>query len=283
MNRIREQTKILLFKAKRGSKSVLKRLYGRFLRPFIRHRLPEKVRRTLLTDLTISQPDNSPSHRSTAGISPFSETPRLLLAYLKTGFASQSEHLEAKRLLTEDHDRNWSRIEPLTGSAMRETLNYELSADGALERQGFDLDYGARVAFNEEFKAKVTSISPRVAEIPFIQRHITYDADKILFAGRYPAILPLQVASSSNSSITVLHEGKFPYRHSRITPITGTLENVALEDNGFDLITYCFSGCEDLYGHERSLKNIFRLTKNGGRVLLTCPFAFGDSVLTRQR
>jgi SAM-dependent methyltransferase len=278
----------LLVKIKRAIKSSLKRLYATFLRPIIRHRLPEKVRRTLLADLTITQPDimsggQLSSHRSTPAFSPFSDTSRLLLAYLKMGFAPQMEYRGPTSFCTEDHAGNLSRVEPMTGGALRDTLNHALSAEGSLEQQGFDLDYGVRLGFNQEFKAEVLSISSRVAEIPFIQCHIGMDVERVLFAGRYPSIVPLQLASSSNTCITVVHERKFPYRHSRIEPIIGTLESIAFDDNVFDVVTYCFSGTEGLYDREKSLKNVFRFAKSDGRVLFTFPFGFGETVQDAQR
>lgn len=129
-------------------------------------------------------------------------------------------------------------------------------------------------------------INERITEYPFVHSNIKMEKGKILEVGCGNSILSLELASSGHS-VWALDLRRYPYSHNNLVYVQEDIRNTSFSDEFFDRIIAVSSiehiGIEnkdDQDGDKMALKEIFRILKYNGKLILTLPFgkrAIADS------
>jgi 2-polyprenyl-3-methyl-5-hydroxy-6-metoxy-1,4-benzoquinol methylase len=127
-------------------------------------------------------------------------------------------------------------------------------------------------------------INERILETPFILNRVSVKPINILDVGACESPLALMLASMGHN-VTALDLRKYPFTHPNLTSTIGDITKFH-QAQKFDLVI-CLSTLEhiglEVYGGKKNtqgdylaIKNIYKLLKPGGKLLLTTPLADMD-------
>jgi ubiquinone/menaquinone biosynthesis C-methylase UbiE len=126
--------------------------------------------------------------------------------------------------------------------------------------------------------------SERIVEYPFIFENLQDlpRGARILDVGCTPSILPVELAALGYK-VWGIDLVEYPGSHPNFTFVKGRIEKTSFPDEFFDVVT-CVSTLEhiglygflytftDIEGDKKAMKEIARVTKKGGKILVTVPY-----------
>jgi len=124
-------------------------------------------------------------------------------------------------------------------------------------------------------------VSERIVEVPFMLRNITESERLVLDLGCCESPLPLQLASLGHKVVAV-DQDEYLAKHPNLSFVRADICQLGFQPQLFD-VAVCLSTIEHIglgfYGdpvHQRAdlaaIREIWRVLKPGGRLLLTTPF-----------
>lgn len=126
--------------------------------------------------------------------------------------------------------------------------------------------------------------SERIVEYPFVFENLRDSprGAKILDVGCTPSILPVELAALGYR-VWGIDLVEYPGSHPNFTFVKGRIEKTSFADEFFDVVT-CVSTLEhvglygflysftDMEGDKKAMKEIARVTRKGGKILVTVPY-----------
>lgn len=206
-------------------------------------------------------------------------TDRLLLAFLG-GALRQTEDRENR-----PSDGLEIADQALAPALLREALNKEFSYKGSLAKHGLWINQGISLAYDCGLTPEVTLVNERVAEVPFVLRHIPVDARLIVDLGSAESILPLQIASSTRAEVTAVDLRDFPFQHTQLHFRRADLRELPFKEGSFEAAV-CLSTIEhvglghygdpiDPDGDAKALRETHRVLTPSGKLIGTFPLGSG--------
>lgn len=130
---------------------------------------------------------------------------------------------------------------------------------------------------------KSVPLNERIVEYPFIHSNLgdVKQGENIIDVGAGASRLPIELASRGFNIWTIdLNPHAFPRKHPCFTPTQGDIRRTGFKDNFFDKVIAVSTvehiglekGERDHEGDKKALREILRIIKPGGEVLVTVPF-----------
>lgn len=135
-------------------------------------------------------------------------------------------------------------------------------------------------------------ISERIIEYPLIFKHLEKDSGKVLDVGCYFSALPIQMASMG-FDVYAIDPEDYQLKHPNFKFFKGDVQKSPFKGNFFDIITVVstlehiglgfYKDKKDYRGDKEALKEIKRVLKQNGKLLLTVPYSKRYKVTNSQR
>lgn len=135
-------------------------------------------------------------------------------------------------------------------------------------------------------------ISERIIEYPLIFKHLEEDEGKILDVGCYFSALPIQMASMGFDVYAIDPEG-YQLKHPNFKFFKGDVQESPFKRGFFDTVTVVstlehiglgfYKDKRDYRGDKEAVKEIRKVLKRNGKLLLTVPYSKRYKVTNSQR
>lgn len=127
------------------------------------------------------------------------------------------------------------------------------------------------------------SINERIVETPWVHSQIKVEGGKILDVGCYSSKLPIELASLGHE-VWGIDVRYYPLKHPNFIFVQGDVYKTSFSDNFFDVITAVstiehigmadpvYNDPEYPDGDKKAIKEMTRILKRGGKIIMTVPF-----------
>jgi len=188
------------------------------------------------------------------------------------------ETLEKTLLSCADHELG-RQIDTLE-EGFRLRVNQELGGEGKIGQAGLWFEPPVHVQLDRE-GPRIARVSPRILEQIFVHTHLPRPPARLLDLGCGNSTNAIEMASLG-FQVAGVDSRPMPVRHPNFTMIQSQLAELPFEDESFDgavalstgeHIGLCFSTSADRdASEERTVAEVFRVLKRGGRLILSLPF-----------